>query len=93
MNTGGSMVAMRSADAPYRLIVPLVPEVEFRFTDPSHDPQEEKPIKAFDFIPLLKAIRRKHGEDAANWTHDAAQAAQWWITDNRNRYEYNPLLT
>jgi hypothetical protein len=92
MNTGGSMVAMRSADAPYRLIVPLVPEVEFRFTDLSNDPQEEKAIKAFDFKPLMKAVQEDHGEDAAKWVNDAARAAQWWVTDNWNRYEYNPRI-
>ncbi|KAJ5157655.1 uncharacterized protein N7482_008755 [Penicillium canariense] len=90
MNTGGSMVAMRSADAPYRLIVPLVPEVEFRFTDVKKDPQEEKAIKAFDFKSLKKTVKEDHGEKAAQWVHDAARAAQWWVTDNWNRYEYNP---
>lgn len=92
MNTGGSLVAMRSADAPYRLIVPLVPEVEFRFTDLSRDPQEEKAIKAFDFKSFQKAVEEEHGEKAANWVHHAARAAQWWVTDNWNRYEYNPRI-
>ncbi|KAJ5455684.1 uncharacterized protein N7458_003948 [Penicillium daleae] len=92
MNTGGSMVAMRSADAPYRLIVPLVPEVEFRFTDLSRDPQEEKAIKAFDFKSFQKAVEEEHGEKAAKWVHHAARAAQWWVTDNWNRYEYNPRI-
>lgn len=89
MNTGGSMVAMRSADAPYRLIIPLVPEAEFRFTDLSQDPREERAIKAFDLEPLKKIVEEMHGEDAANWIHDAAHAAQWWVTDNWNRYEYD----
>lgn len=37
MNTGGSMVAMRSAPKPYRLIVPLVPEVEWRVRPPGRE--------------------------------------------------------
>ncbi|KAJ5475136.1 hypothetical protein N7539_008202 [Penicillium diatomitis] len=91
MNTGGSLVAMRAANAPYRLVVPLVPEVEFRFTDLSRDPREVHPIKAFDFESLQKAVKATHGEETAQWLHDAARAAQWWVTDNWHRYEFNPL--
>lgn len=90
MNTGGSMVAMRSADKSYRLIVPLVPEVEWRFTDVGVDPREESPIKSFSLSPLLSAVESKHGEEAVEWVHDAARAAQWWVTDNWRRYEFNP---
>lgn len=90
MNTGGSMVAMRSADQPYRLIVPLVPEVEWRFTDVRKDPQEQSPIKSFSLGPLISAVSSKHGDKAVEWIHDAARAAQWWVTDNWRRYEFNP---
>lgn len=90
MNTGGSLVAMRSATRPYRLIVPLVNEVEWRFSDPSTDPQEQSVIKSFDLDGLVSAIETKHGSDAVEWTHDAARAAQWWVADNWRRYEYDP---
>ncbi|KAJ6134459.1 hypothetical protein N7523_000781 [Penicillium sp. IBT 18751x] len=90
MNTGGSMVAMRSADKQYRLIVPLVPEVEWRFTDVAKDPQEEKPIKSFTLDLLISAIATRHGKEAVEWTHDAARAAQWWVRDNWRRYEFDP---
>ncbi|KAJ5140743.1 hypothetical protein N7448_004151 [Penicillium atrosanguineum] len=90
MNTGGSMVAMRSADKQYRLIVPLVPEVEWRFTDIAKDPQEDKPIKSFALEPLISAIATRHGKEAVEWTHDAARAAQWWVRDNWRRYEFDP---
>lgn len=90
MNTGGSLVAMRSATRPYRLIVPLVNEVEWRFSDPSTDPQEQSVIKSFDLDGLVSAIEDKHGSDAVEWTHDAARAAQWWVADNWRRYEYDP---
>ncbi|CAI7658212.1 unnamed protein product [Penicillium manginii] len=90
MNTGGSLVAMRSANRPYRLVVPLVNEVEWRFSDPSTDPQEQNPIKSFDLDGLIKAVEEKHGSDAVKWTHDASHAAQWWVADNWRRYEYDP---
>jgi arylsulfatase A-like enzyme len=90
MNTGGSMVAMRSADKKYRLIVPLVPEVEWRFTDVAKDPQEEDAIKSFTLDLLISSIATRHGKEAVEWTHDAARAAQWWVRDNWRRYEFDP---
>ncbi|KAJ6103349.1 hypothetical protein N7486_005776 [Penicillium sp. IBT 16267x] len=90
MNTGGSMVAMRSASQPYRLIVPLVPEVEWRFTEIESDPHEKKPIKSFDLESLKSAVALRHGSDAVQWVHEAARAAQWWVSDNWRRYEYSP---
>ncbi|KAJ5731428.1 uncharacterized protein N7483_005936 [Penicillium malachiteum] len=90
MNTGGSMVAMRSAGELYRLIVPLVPEVEWRFTNLEVDPHEEKPIKSFDLETLRSAIAMKYGSEAVGWLNEAARAAQWWVADNWRRYEYSP---
>ncbi|KAJ5936686.1 hypothetical protein N7466_003136 [Penicillium verhagenii] len=90
MNTGGSMVAMRSAAMPYRLIVPLVPEVEWRFTELGSDPHEKKPIKSFDLEALKSAVALRHGAEAVHWVHEAARAAQWWVSDNWRRYEYSP---
>ncbi|KAJ5660363.1 hypothetical protein N7507_006814 [Penicillium longicatenatum] len=90
MNTGGSMVAMRSASEPYRLIVPLVPEVEWRFTEIESDPHEKKPIKSFDLESLKSGVAMRHGSDAVQWVNEAARAAQWWVSDNWRRYEYSP---
>ena len=90
MNTGGSMVAMRSANQTYRLIVPLVPEVEWRFTDIKSDPHEKHPIKSFDLVSLKSAVALKYGPEAVKWVQDAARTAQWWVTDNWRRYEYTP---
>ncbi|KAJ5765647.1 hypothetical protein N7520_005206 [Penicillium odoratum] len=90
MNTGGSMVAMRSADDPYRLIVPLVPEVEWRFTEIVSDPHEKKPIKSFDLESIKSAVALRHGAEAVAWVGEAAKVAQWWVSDNWRRYEYSP---
>ena len=84
------MVAMRSAHATYRLIVPLVPSAEWRFTDPDEDPREKNPIKSFDLTSLQEVVGEKHGAQAAKWVMDAARAAAWWVTDNWYRYEFNP---
>lgn len=90
MNTGGSMVAMRSAGEPYRLVVPLVPEVEWRFTNLEVDPHETKFMKAFDLETMKGAVGMKFGSEATHWITEAAHAAQWWVADNWRRYEYSP---
>lgn len=33
MNTGGSWLALRSANQPYRLVIPLIDDVEWRFSN------------------------------------------------------------
>lgn len=90
MNTGGSMVAMRSATHPYRLVLPLVPEVEWRFTDIASDPHEKSPIKSFNLESLKTEVAMKHGAEASQWLVRAAEAGSWWVADNWRRYEYTP---
>lgn len=91
MNTGGSWLALRSADKPdYRLVVPLIPDLEWRFTDLQSDPNELNPIMDFDVGDLVKIVERKVGEDAANWIGDAARVTMWWVKENHRRWEYNP---
>ncbi|KAJ5083942.1 hypothetical protein NUU61_008521 [Penicillium alfredii] len=88
MNTGGSLVAMRSATKPYRLIMPMVPEVEWRFTDIEKDPLERNPIQSFDLYGLKHRVAREHGDQALQWVQEAARAAWWWTRENWKRYEH-----
>jgi hypothetical protein len=90
MNTGGTWLALRSASKPYRLVVPLVPDVEWRFSDVSIDPHEERTLQSFPLPPLLEDVKKKHGEEAGQWVNDAAHVAQWWVSENWRRYEYMP---
>lgn len=90
MNTGGSMVAMRSASHSYRLVIPLIPGVEWRFSDPESDPQEDHPIKTFDLDSLKDNVALKFGPGAVEWLSKAAKAGAWWVADNWRRYEYTP---
>ncbi|KAJ5263458.1 hypothetical protein N7478_011063 [Penicillium angulare] len=90
MNTGGTWLALRSAAKPYRLVVPLVPDVEWRFSDVSSDPIEERTLQSFNLKPLLKDVGNVHGEAAAEWVGEAAHVAQWWVAENWRRWEYLP---
>ncbi|KAJ5102260.1 hypothetical protein NUU61_004482 [Penicillium alfredii] len=90
MNTGATWLALRSATKPYRLIVPLVADVEWRFSDIEVDPHELDYLMSFDLLALMKQVKRRHGEDAMKWINDAAHVAEWWVKDNWRRYEYVP---
>ncbi|KAL4892221.1 alkaline-phosphatase-like protein [Aspergillus ambiguus] len=89
MNTGGSWLAVRSAARPgYRLVIPLIDDLEWRFTNLAVDPNELHPIKDFNLVDLAKTLDAKYGEDAVNWLRDAAHIAEWWVGENWRRYGY-----
>ena len=93
MNTGGSWLAMRSAARPaFRLVVPLVIDLEWRFTDLDKDPNELRPIQHFSLMDLFEVIGEKYGDDGADWLRDAAHVAEWWVLDNWRRYGYSPAI-
>ncbi|KAG5973120.1 hypothetical protein E4U55_000658 [Claviceps digitariae] len=91
MNTGRAQVAIRSArDPQWRLIVPVIKDIEWRFTNVEEDPHEQVPILSFDFEGFLQAIELKYGSDAAKWTEEASFAARWWVGENEKRWQFKP---
>ncbi|KAJ5537250.1 hypothetical protein N7513_010436 [Penicillium frequentans] len=90
MNTGGTWLALRSASKPYRLVIPLVQDVEWRFTDVDIDPHELHTLQSFSLIPLLEDVARVHSDEAVEWIKEAAHVTQWWVSENWRRYEYVP---
>jgi hypothetical protein len=90
MNTGETWLAMRSAARPYRLVVPLISDVEWRFTDLERDPYELNPTLEFDLGSLAKVVGGRYDDDAAQWINDAAHVASWWVKENWRRYGYDP---
>lgn len=90
MNTGGTWLSMRSRTKPYRLVVPLVPDIEWRFSDLASDPTEKHAIFKFDARDFAGAVRHHFGIDAESWVNDAAEVARWWVKENRRRWRYDP---
>ncbi|KAJ5918918.1 alkaline-phosphatase-like protein [Penicillium verhagenii] len=91
MNTGGSWLAVRSAARPqYRLVIPLVNDVEWRFSDLSTDPHELEPISRFDLVDLAAVINKEYDEDVVKWLFDAAYVTNWWVGENWARYRFHP---
>ncbi|KND91907.1 Lipoteichoic acid synthase-like YvgJ [Tolypocladium ophioglossoides CBS 100239] len=91
MNPGRATLSVRDARIPnYRLIVPIVDDTEWRFTDLAKDPHEEDPILSFGFISFLRAIEKKHGIDASKWAEEGAFMTRWWVEENNKRWRYDP---
>ncbi|CAI7649230.1 unnamed protein product [Penicillium crustosum] len=90
MNTGGTWLALRSAAKPYRLIIPVIPDLEWRFSNVETDPHELEALQDFDLSNLMNMVLPKYGEDAVQWIKDASHVAKWWVGENWRRYEYVP---
>ncbi|KAG0153655.1 hypothetical protein PDIDSM_2309 [Penicillium digitatum] len=90
MNTGGTWLALRSAAKPYRLIIPVIPDLEWRFTDVETDPHELHGLQDFDLENLINLVLPQHGEDAVQWIRDASHVAKWWVQENWRRYDDVP---
>ncbi|KAJ5541875.1 Alkaline phosphatase-like alpha/beta/alpha [Penicillium sp. DV-2018c] len=91
MNTGGSWLSVRSAARPeFRLVIPLVNDVEWRFSDVSKDPQELNPIERFSLVDLAAAIKKEYDEETLNWLYNAAYVSNWWVMDNWDRWGFSP---
>ncbi|PHH70641.1 hypothetical protein CDD82_7002 [Ophiocordyceps australis] len=89
MNPGRATIAVREAGQPqWRLIVPVVDDQEWRFTDLDKDEHEEKPLLSFQFDKLLNLVEDKHGSEAAKWTEKAAFTTRWWLSENAKRWRY-----
>lgn len=89
VSPGGQAISTRSMDAPrWRLLVPLIQDAEWYFSDLETDPHEENQVASFDFVGMLRAVEKKHGADAAKWAEEAAFATRWWVVDNHERWRY-----
>lgn len=91
INSGRAMLAVRDGRQPnWRLIVPVIDNIEWRFTDLGSDPHEQEPIVSFGLLSLLHSVERRHGLEAAEWVEEAAFMARWWVEENSKRWRYGP---
>ncbi|KAJ5576896.1 hypothetical protein N7535_003822 [Penicillium sp. DV-2018c] len=90
MNPGGTWISMRAAAQPYRLVVPLIPDAPWRFTDVVADEFELSPEEDTDIAALFETVQARHGIAAAKWLSEAAHISQWWIAENHRRWGFNP---
>lgn len=92
MNPGGTWVSMRAAASPYRLVVPLITDAPWRFSDVVADPFELHPDEDLNINTLHDVVQARYGPIAAKWLAEAAHVSQWWIAENHLRWGYNATL-
>jgi len=89
MNPGGTWVSLRAAALPYRLVIPLISDAPWRFSDVVADPFELRPEEDLNIVTLYDVVQTRYGPDAAKWLSEAAHVSQWWIAENHLRWGYN----
>ncbi|KAK7420344.1 hypothetical protein QQX98_002767 [Neonectria punicea] len=89
MNPGRAMLSVRDAHQPnWRIVVPIVENIEWRFSDLAKDPHEKSVVVGFGFKSFLAKVELDHGREAAEWVEKAAFMSRWWVEDNRKRWRY-----
>lgn len=89
VNSGGGMLTVTSADAPWRLVMPLGLEVSYILTDLKKDPLELDPVSEWTLEELLAKAEPKFGSKAAAWAKEAEAVARWWVLDRKRLWGYN----
>jgi arylsulfatase A-like enzyme len=90
INGGGSLLSVTSADAPWRLVLPLDDKSEYRFTDLKNDPLELKPLEKWSKDDLVSIVTSQYGEGASQWVVEAEAVSRWWGLERKRLWNYNP---
>jgi hypothetical protein len=88
VNAGGGIITVTSADAPWRLIMPLKHDQVYSLADLGQDPLELAPITAWSFAGLVKAVNAAFGADAAQWVTEAEAVTRWFSLERRRLWQY-----
>ena len=88
INGGGAILAITSTNSPFRLIMPLKQEFNYRFTNLEKDPGELQPLEGWSIPRLADMVRKAHGEQAADWLIDAERVGRWWVDEQKRVWDY-----
>lgn len=89
INSGAGMLAVTSADSPYRLVMPLGKVFEYRLTDLSTDPQEKEPVEEWSLGQFIETVRTKLGDNAGTWASEAEAVGRWWSLERQRLWRYH----
>ncbi|EGY19516.1 sulfatase domain-containing protein [Verticillium dahliae VdLs.17] len=89
VNSGAGMLSITSADTTWRLLLPLVETFDYKMSDLQTDPTEQDVLSAWSLKRLVSAVRKKHGESAADWVKEAEIVAQWWMKERRRLWRHS----
>lgn len=89
VNSGGGMLTVTSADAPWRLVMPLEKDVSYSLTDLRADPLELAPITDWSLDGLANAVGTEFGDEAKQWATEAEAVAKWFSLESRRLWRYH----
>lgn len=89
VNSGGAMLTVTSADAPWRLVMPLEDDVSWKLTDLKNDPLELEPVDKWSKGRFIPEVEGRFGEEAAKWAEEAESVAKWWSTERKRLWRYH----
>ncbi|KOS20118.1 hypothetical protein ESCO_006158 [Escovopsis weberi] len=90
VNPGGRLLTVTSADAPWRLVMPISEKAEYVFTDLKHDPLELRRLSKWSIDSLAHAVNHDFGHEAAQWVKEAEALAKWWTKSRKRLWRYRP---
>ncbi|KAF4450462.1 hypothetical protein F53441_6461 [Fusarium austroafricanum] len=91
VNPGRAMVTARDARHPeLHLVVPLIDNVEWRFTNLTEDPTEQFSVMGFEFRSFCDNIMHRYDDELAKWAEEGAFMARWWVEENSRRWRFGP---
>ncbi|KAK3175572.1 hypothetical protein K4F52_010154 [Lecanicillium sp. MT-2017a] len=89
MNPGRAIVGIRDKQRPHwRLVAPVIKNVEWRFNDLQDEPNDIHPVEAFDFAAFLADVEKRYSITEAKWAEEAAFIVRWFIDENNKRWQY-----
>ncbi|KAF4975747.1 hypothetical protein FZEAL_7524 [Fusarium zealandicum] len=91
VNSGAGMLAVTSADVPWKLTMPMNKVFEYTLTNPSIDRLELSPLFAWSAEQLVVDARNTYGEEAAKWVEEAVPIAQWWSLERQRLWRHHSL--
>ncbi|ODM24198.1 hypothetical protein SI65_02092 [Aspergillus cristatus] len=89
INPGGEILSVGSAAAPYRLIIPMTGDFEYRFVHREKDPEEVEAITEWEVEMLVEHVRHVYGDGAARWVAEAEKVGRWWIGERWRLWDYD----
>ncbi|KAI5460301.1 alkaline-phosphatase-like protein [Mariannaea sp. PMI_226] len=89
-NPGRAMLTVRDARYPERhLVVPIIENVAWRFSNLTSDPEEHDSVQNFDFVSFLQAVEDGHGREVAEWAEEGAFITRWFVKENSKRWRFD----
>lgn len=89
INPGGKMLAVTSADTPWKLVIPFGQVFPYSFSDLSNDPLQLNPTLSWTIEEVMQRAGDEHGPKAATWAQEAELVGKWWSTERKRLWRHH----